>query len=95
LSFSEPDVFIKKEFVPLTKAQKDYWNAIDQNIITISVGAAGTGKSYVAIAYAADELIDKRIHKIVFTRAGVECGENYGFLPGELDEKLRTVLYPN
>jgi phosphate starvation-inducible protein PhoH len=38
IGFSEPDVFIKKEFVPLTKAQKDYWNAIDQNIITISVG---------------------------------------------------------
>jgi phosphate starvation-inducible PhoH-like protein len=85
------------EFKPLnliTEAQHDYYNSIKQNIITFGFGCAGTGKSFIPVAYAAEQLLKKKVSKIVFTRPAVECGESFGFLPGELDEKMEPYYQP-
>jgi phosphate starvation-inducible PhoH-like protein len=78
----------------LTDAQKRYLNSIKSNIITFGVGVAGTGKSYVALSYAAQLLQSKRISKIIVTRPAVEAGESFGFLPGELEEKYAPYIDP-
>jgi phosphate starvation-inducible PhoH-like protein len=78
----------------LTEAQGAYAASIQDNIITFGVGPAGTGKSYVAAAMAADMLHDKEIDKIIITRPAVEAGESFGFLPGELEEKYAPYIDP-
>ena len=62
--------------------------------MTFAVGPAGTGKTYTAVAMAVSALKDKRVRKIVLTRPAVEAGENLGFLPGDLKEKLDPYLQP-
>ena len=64
------------------------------NDMTFAVGPAGTGKTYTAVAMAVSALKDKRVRKIVLTRPAVEAGENLGFLPGDLKEKLDPYLQP-
>ena len=78
----------------MTASQAKYGKSIEDNVITFGVGPAGTGKSYVAIAMACDMLKDKQIDKIVITRPAVEAGENFGFLPGEIEEKYAPYLDP-
>jgi phosphate starvation-inducible PhoH-like protein len=78
----------------ITQSQHDYYNSIKQNIITFGFGCAGTGKSFIPVAYAAEQLLKKKVKKIVFTRPAIECGESYGFLPGELDEKMEPYYQP-
>jgi len=78
----------------LTKAQGAYINAILDNIITFGIGPAGTGKSYVAAGLAADMLREKKIDRIILTRPGVEAGEKFGFIPGELEEKYAPYIEP-
>lgn len=82
------------QFKFLTSKQEEYYNNIKQNIITFGIGCAGTGKSFVPIAYACEQLNKKKIKKVIFTRPAVECGEEYGFLPGELDEKIEPYYKP-
>lgn len=79
-----------------TYRQQDYLDAIYNKDIVFATGAAGTGKSYVGIHYAAEQLYYKKIDKIILTRPAVEaCGESLGFLPGELVEgKLMPYLIP-
>lgn len=87
----------KKEVAPLrayTEAQEAYLNSIDNNIITFAVGPAGTGKTFIAGAYAAQLLKDGKIDRIIITRPGVEAGESFGFLPGELEEKYLPYIEP-
>ncbi len=79
---------------PKTKAQSRYMTAIESHIITFGTGFAGTGKTYIAAAMAADLLHDKKIDKIIITRPAVEAGESFGFLPGLLDEKYAPYLEP-
>jgi len=79
---------------PMTKAQESYLNAIEQNIVTFGIGCAGTGKSYIAVGYACQLLMNKQINKIVLTRPAIECGEKFGFMPGELHEKLSPYYQP-
>lgn len=81
---------------PQSYRQEDYLEAIKEKDIVFALGSAGSGKSYVATHYAAEQLYYKKIDKIVLTRPVVEaCGEELGFLPGELVEgKLMPYLIP-
>lgn len=82
--------------VPQSYRQEDYLEAIKEKDIVFALGSAGSGKTYVATHYAAEQLYYKKIDKIVLTRPVVEaCGEELGFLPGELVEgKLMPYLIP-
>lgn len=80
--------------VPKNEKQKKYINAIKSHTITFATGAAGTGKTYIAGAMAAQWLESKRVDRIIITRPAVEAGESLGFLPGELEEKFDPYLQP-
>lgn len=80
--------------VPKNYAQSAYLESIRNNQITFAVGPAGTGKSYIATAFAAEQLYYKRIDKLIITRPAVEAEESLGALPGELDEKYAPYLAP-
>ncbi len=75
-------------------AQGEYLQALRTNQVVFAVGPAGTGKSYIATAYAAEQLYYKNINKIIITRPAVEAEESLGYLPGELDEKYAPYLTP-
>ncbi len=77
-----------------TANQQVLVDTIRANDMTFAVGPAGTGKTYTAVAMAVSALKDKRVRKIVLTRPAVEAGENLGFLPGDLKEKLDPYLQP-
>lgn len=68
--------------------------AIDENDLLFAIGPAGSGKTYTAVALAVKALKEKRVQKIILTRPAVEAGENLGFLPGDLKEKLDPYLQP-
>ena len=78
----------------LNERQKLYIEAIKNFMVTLSTGCAGTGKTWVCTALAAEMLDRGEIDKIVITRPAVEAGENLGFLPGELEEKFDPYLQP-
>ena len=69
-------------------------NAIEKDDLLFAVGPAGSGKTYTAVALAVKALKEKRVRKIILTRPAVEAGENLGFLPGDLKEKLDPYLQP-
>ena len=77
-----------KPIKPKTLGQKHYCNAIKDNTITIGVGPAGTGKTYLAVAMAVTAFRSKEINRIILTRPAVEAGERLGFLPGDLQSKV-------
>ena len=77
-----------------TVGQKKYVDAIKKNTVTIGVGPAGTGKTYLAVALAVSALKEKKVDKIILTRPAVEAGEKLGFLPGDLQEKVNPYLRP-
>ena len=77
-----------------TKGQKKYHKAVLDNDIIFAIGPAGTGKTYQAVACAVSALKNKEVDKIVITRPVVEAGENLGFLPGDLKEKVDPYLTP-
>lgn len=79
---------------PKNKSQLEYYYALESNTIVFAMGAAGTGKTFLAVAYAVSLLKNKKINKIIITRPIVEAGENLGFLPGELQEKVDPYLIP-
>lgn len=79
---------------PKTIAQKKYIETIDKNVVTFGVGPAGTGKTYLAVALAVNALKNKQLSRIVLTRPAVEAGENLGFLPGDLQNKVDPYLRP-
>ena len=79
---------------PKTPTQKTYVDAIRSNTITFGIGPAGTGKTYLAMAMAVSALSEKRVNRIVLTRPVVEAGENLGFLPGSLTEKIDPYIRP-
>ncbi len=74
--------------------QQRYLEAIEQNDLVFSIGPAGTGKTYVAVVHALSKLKNGDISKIILTRPAVEAGENLGFLPGDLKEKIDPYLRP-
>lgn len=77
-----------------TEAQAHYLMALGDSQLIFAIGPAGTGKTYVASAFAADLLQAKAIEKIIITRPNVEVGSGFGFLPGELEEKYAPYLAP-
>lgn len=83
-----------KPIKPKTLGQRKYISAIEDNIITFGIGPAGTGKTFLAIAMAAKALKNNTVSKIILTRPAVEAGENLGFLPGDLQEKIDPYLRP-
>lgn len=83
-----------KPLKPKTLGQKKYCNAIKENTITIGVGPAGTGKTYLAVAMAVTAFRAGEINRIILTRPAVEAGEKLGFLPGDLQSKVDPYLRP-
>ena len=79
---------------PKTPGQIAYVNTIESNTITFAIGPAGTGKTYLAVAKAVRAFQDGEVRRIILTRPAVEAGENLGFLPGTLSEKVDPYLRP-
>lgn len=77
-----------------TAGQIAYVNAIESHTITFAIGPAGTGKTYLAVAKAVRAFQDRQVRRIILTRPAVEAGENLGFLPGTLNEKVDPYLRP-
>ena len=84
----------KKVLAPKTVNQRRYVDAIENHDLTFGVGPAGTGKTYLAVAMAVAELLNKRVSRIILTRPAVEAGEHLGFLPGTIQEKVDPYLRP-
>ena len=83
-----------KPVKPKTIGQRQYAEAIKKNTITIGVGPAGTGKTYLAVASAVSAFRAKTVNRIILTRPAVEAGEKLGFLPGDLQQKVDPYLRP-
>ena len=77
-----------------SQGQIEYCEAVDANDIIISIGPAGTGKTYLGVAKAVSYLIARKVERIILTRPAVEAGEALGFLPGDLAEKVDPYLRP-
>jgi phosphate starvation-inducible PhoH-like protein len=84
----------RKSVRPKTGGQKRYVDAIAANTVTFSIGPAGTGKSYLAVAAAVQALQAKSVNRIILTRPAVEAGERLGFLPGDILAKVDPYLRP-
>ncbi len=77
-----------------TAGQKRYVDAVNQNTLVFSVGPAGTGKTYLAVAMAVKALREREVSRIILTRPAVEAGERLGFLPGDIAQKVDPYLKP-
>ena len=77
-----------------TVGQQSYMKAIQKNTVTIGVGPAGTGKTYLAVAAAVAAFRERTVNRIILTRPAVEAGERLGFLPGDLQNKVDPYLRP-
>lgn len=88
------EVFSKKSIVAKSKNQKVYLTAIEKNPIVMSIGPAGTGKTYLAVAKAVEYLKQQRVSKIILARPAIEAGEKLGFLPGDQYQKVTPFLRP-
>ncbi|MDW7650098.1 MAG: PhoH family protein [Bacillota bacterium] len=83
-----------KKIKPKTVGQKEYIEAIRSNDIVFGIGPAGTGKTYLAVTMAVKALKERAVQRLILTRPAVEAGENLGFLPGDLQEKVDPYLRP-
>ncbi len=83
-----------KPVKPKTVGQRNYCSEIQNNTITIGVGPAGTGKTYLAVAMAVTAFRAQEVNRIILTRPAVEAGEKLGFLPGDLQQKVDPYLRP-
>jgi phosphate starvation-inducible PhoH-like protein len=84
----------RRKVRPQSENQKALMQAIDTHHLTVALGPAGTGKTYLAVTAAVEALEEGNIDRIVLSRPAVEAGENLGFLPGDLHEKLAPYLRP-
>ncbi|MCL4123327.1 UNVERIFIED_CONTAM: hypothetical protein GTU68_005298 [Idotea baltica] len=84
----------KRAIVPKTQKQKEYIESIKSHDVVFSVGPAGTGKTYLAMAMAVSALMKKEVKRVVLCRPAVEAGEKLGFLPGDMAEKVNPYLRP-
>jgi len=84
----------KRSVIPRSKKQKEYVRSLRTNQITISLGPAGTGKTYLAVAVALTMLLEKKVERIILSRPAVEAGERLGFLPGDMKDKIDPYLRP-
>jgi len=83
-----------KAIAPKSRGQATYFDAINQNDVIFAIGPAGTGKTYIAMAFALHWLLSENISRIILTRPVVEAGESLGFLPGDLEQKVNPYLRP-
>ena len=79
---------------PKTEGQKAYVNIVQKNDVVFSIGPAGTGKTFLAVAFAVAALENHEVDRIILCRPAVEAGESLGFLPGDLKEKVDPYLAP-
>lgn len=84
----------RQEIVPRTRNQLAYVDAMNKHDIVFALGPAGTGKTYLAVAMAVNALITGKRDRIILARPAVEAGENLGFLPGKLEDKINPYLRP-
>ena len=84
----------KRSVIPRSLKQKEYVKALKENKIIMSLGPAGTGKTYLAVAVALTMLLEKKVERIILSRPAVEAGERLGFLPGDMKEKIDPYLRP-
>ena len=84
----------KKQVTARSANQRRYIETIEKHDIVFGIGPAGTGKTYLAVAVAVQELMQKRVNRIVLARPAVEAGEKLGFLPGDLQDKVDPYLRP-
>jgi phosphate starvation-inducible protein PhoH and related proteins len=85
---------VRRLITPRSLKQQLYIKAMAEHDMVISIGPAGTGKTYLAVAMAAAALAEKRVRRIILARPAVEAGEKLGFLPGDLAEKVNPYLRP-
>ena len=84
----------RKSVIARSEKQSDYIKALKENDIIMSLGPAGTGKSFLAVSVAVTMLIEKKIDRVILSRPAVEAGEKLGFLPGDMKEKVDPYLRP-
>jgi phosphate starvation-inducible protein PhoH and related proteins len=90
----ERDQRFVKTVRPKSKGQTELMKAVDENALVLALGPAGTGKTYLAITKAVEALESGKVGRIVLSRPAVEAGENLGFLPGAMEDKLAPYLRP-
>jgi len=84
----------KKTIVPRSKTQAEYMEALNRDEMIFALGPAGTGKTYVAVAQAVQQLIGGSVDRLILSRPAVEAGERLGFLPGDMKDKVDPYLRP-
>ena len=84
----------KRSVIPKSKKQKEYVRSLKSSQIVLSLGPAGTGKTYLAVAVALSMLLEKKVERIILSRPAVEAGERLGFLPGDMKDKIDPYLRP-
>jgi len=84
----------RKSVIARSEKQSDYIKALKENDIVMSLGPAGTGKSFLAVSVAVTLLLEKKIDRVILSRPAVEAGEKLGFLPGDMKEKVDPYLRP-
>ncbi len=84
----------RKSVIARSEKQSDYIKALKENNIVLSLGPAGTGKSFLAVSVAVSLLMEKKIERVILSRPAVEAGEKLGFLPGDMKEKVDPYLRP-
>jgi len=84
----------RKSVIARSEKQSDYIKALKENDITMALGPAGTGKSFLAVSVAVTLLMEKKIERVILSRPAVEAGEKLGFLPGDMKEKVDPYLRP-
>ena len=84
----------RKSVIARSEKQSDYIKALKENDIVISLGPAGTGKSFLAVSVGVSMLMEKKIERVILSRPAVEAGEKLGFLPGDMKEKVDPYLRP-
>lgn len=96
-SVSDVDIKVqtrKRVVSPRTPNQTNYLRSIDKNVLVFGIGPAGTGKTYLAVAKAVERLVEGKVDRIILSRPAVEAGEQLGFLPGDMREKVDPYLRP-
>ncbi len=93
--FERYSIKLKNKYIkPKTELQCDYLQSIAKKVINFSIGPAGTGKTYLAVAMAVQALENEDVSRLILTRPAVEAGEKLGFLPGDLSQKVDPYLRP-
>ena len=93
-SFSQLIKTPRKSVIARSEKQSEYIKALKENDIVMSIGPAGTGKSFLAVSVAVTLLMEKKIERVILSRPAVEAGEKLGFLPGDMKEKVDPYLRP-